>query len=414
MQNAPSITESNLTNNDPLATPVVKELMGTIKNLQHENEQLKHRLDLLLKRIYGPRADKIDPNQKLMFEEQTPEPVPAPPEPEPEYKLVKPLKKGHGRKFLPENLRRETVVVDVTAAEKSVIGGTWVHIGEEVTEKLDYTPSSLFVRRTVRPKYVVRFAKLPERMVVADLPPEAMPKCKAAPGLVADVIVSKMVDHMPLYRQEKRHSRQGVELSRSTMCGWLQDAAFALEPLYRILKQRVLAENVVHTDDTPIPVQDDAREHCRTGRLWVYVSRGGTVHDSTPDRCRDGPQEFLKGFRGYLQCDAYPGYNRLFEEGTVVEVGCWAHARRKFIEAEKTCIGPAHEAVARIRALYAIEHEGKELDASARLALRQSKAVPCLQELKSWLEKQRVEVLPKSPMAEAINYSLNQWEALKI
>mgnify|MGYP006273589563 CR=1 FL=1 len=414
MQNAPSITESNLTNNDPLATPVVKELMGTIKNLQHENEQLKHRLDLLLKRIYGPRADKIDPNQKLMFEEQTPEPVPAPSEPEPEYKLVKPLKKGHGRKFLPENLRRETVVVDVTAAEKSVIGGTWVHIGEEVTEKLDYTPSSLFVRRTVRPKYVVRFAKLPERMVVADLPPEALPKCKAAPGLVADVIVSKMVDHMPLYRQEKRHSRQGVELSRSTMCGWLQDAAFALEPLYRILKQRVLAENVVHTDDTPIPVQDDAREHCRTGRLWVYVSRGGTVHDSTPDRSRDGPQEFLKGFRGYLQCDAYPGYNRLFEEGTVVEVGCWAHARRKFIEAEKTCIGPAHEAVARIRALYAIEHEGKELDTSARFALRQSKAVPCLQELKSWLEKQRVEVLPKSPMAEAINYSLNQWEALKI
>jgi transposase len=183
-------------------------------------------------------------------------------------------------------------VVDVTDAEKSVIGGTWVHIGEEVTEKLDYIPSSLFVRRTVRPKYVVRFAKLPERMVVADLPPEAMPKCKAAPGLIADVIISKMVDHMPLYRQEKRHSRQGVDLSRSTMCGWMQDAAVVLEPLYELLKNRVLAENVVHTDDTPIPVQDDSKEHCRTGRLWVYVSPGGTVHDSTPDRCRDGRRNF--------------------------------------------------------------------------------------------------------------------------
>jgi transposase len=149
MQNAPLISESNLPKNDSLAIPVVQELMGTIKNLQHENEQLKHRLDLLLKRIYGPRADKIDPNQKLLFEEQTPEPVPAPPEPEPEYKLVKPLKKGHGRKFLPENLRREIVVVDVTDAEKSAIGGTWVYIGEEVTEKLDYIPSSLFVRITV-------------------------------------------------------------------------------------------------------------------------------------------------------------------------------------------------------------------------------------------------------------------------
>jgi len=136
------------------------------------------------------------------------------------------------------------------------------------------------------------------------------------------------------------------------------------------------------------------------------------VHDSTPDRSRDGPQEFLKGFRGYLQCDAYPGYNRLFDDGAVVEVGCWAHARRRFIEAEKTSVGPAHEAVARIRSLYAIEHEGKNLDASARAELRQSKAVPCLQELKSWLEKQRAEVLPKCPMAEAINYSLNQWAAL--
>ena len=232
MENAPSITESSLPNNDPLAIPVVQELMGMIKNLQHENEQLKHRLDLLLKRIYGPRADKIDPNQKLLFEEQTPETVPT--APEPEYKLAKPLKKWHGRRCLPENLRREIVVVDVTDAEKSVIGGTWVQIGEAVTEKLDYTPSSLFVRRTVRPKYVVRFAKLPKRMVVADLPPEAMPKCKAAPGLVADVIVSKMVDHMPLYRLEKRHSRQGVNLSRSTMCGWLREASVVLEPLYKV------------------------------------------------------------------------------------------------------------------------------------------------------------------------------------
>ena len=140
MQNAPSIIESNLPNNDLLAHPVVQELMSTIKKLQLVIEQQNHRLDLLLKRIYGPRADKIDPNQKLLFEEQIPEPVPAPLEPEPEYKLLKPLKKGHGRKCLPENLRREIVIVDVTDAEKRVIGGTWVKIGEVVTEKLDYTP----------------------------------------------------------------------------------------------------------------------------------------------------------------------------------------------------------------------------------------------------------------------------------
>ena len=201
MQIAPSITESNPPDNAPLTIQVFQELMGTIHKQRHEIEQLKHQNTLLLKRIYGPRADKIDPNQMLMFENQIPEPVPAPPAPEPEYKLVKPLKKGHGRKLIPENLRRETVVVDVTPAEKQAIGGTWVRIGEEVSQRLEYTPSSLFIRETIRPKYVVRFENQAERMMVAELPPEAMPKSKGAPGLVADVIVSKLVDHMPLYRQ---------------------------------------------------------------------------------------------------------------------------------------------------------------------------------------------------------------------
>src|SRR5205823_74128 len=151
--------------------------------------------------------------------------------------------------------------------------------------------------------------------------------------------------------------RQGIELSRSTLCGWLAEAAEVLTPLYALLKARVLAARVVHTDDTPIPVQDKDREHCRTGRIWAYVSPGGIVYDATADRCRDGPLAFLKDFRGFLQCDAYAGYDELFRssEGAVVEVGCWAHARRKFVEAEATSPALAHEAVARIRQLYAVE-----------------------------------------------------------
>ena len=145
-----------------------------------------------------------------------------------------------------------------------------------------------------------------------------------------------------------------------------------LTPLYALLKARVLAATVLHTDDTPIPVQDPSREHCRTGRIWAYVSAGGVVYDATETRSRDGPLQFLQGFQGYLQCDAYAGYDELFRSshGRVIEVACWAHVRRKFVDAEKTSPALAHEAVARMRARYAIEHAAKDLSAPARAALR--------------------------------------------
>jgi transposase len=272
----------------------------------------------------------------------------------------------------------------------------------------------LFARQIVRPKYVVRFPHQPDQLHIAGLPPEALPKLKAAPGLVADIIVSKLVDHLPLYRQEKRYARQGVERSRSTLCGWLAEAAEALTPLYALLTARVLLATVVHADDTRIPVQDPSREHCRTGRTWDYVPEYGVVYDATEDRCRDGPAKFLNGFQGYLQCDAYAGYDEIFAQsrGKIVEVACWAYARRKFVEAEKTSPQLAHEAVARIKALYAIEHEAKGPDAVARAALRQQKAKPLLEATKEWLDREQKTALPKTPIAEAITYALNRWTAL--
>ncbi len=393
---------------------MVRELLASHRSDQKRIAHLEHQLDQLLKRLYGPRADRINPDQPSLFDEPAMDPPPPAPAIEP-IVVTKTVPPGHGRKALPANLRRETVVVDIPAAEKLAVGGAWVKIGEEVSEKLDYTPSSLFVRRTVRPKYVVRFETKPDELKIAALPPEALPKLKAAPGLVADVVVSKLVDHLPLYRQEQRYARQGIELSRSTLCGWLAEAANVLTPLYLLLKARVLAAKVVHTDDTPIPVQDATREHCRTGRIWAYVSAGGIVYDATEDRCRDGPLQFLKDFRGYLQCDAYAGYDELFRTRPhVVEVACWAHARRKFVEAEKTSAALAHEAVARIQALYAIEHEAKNLDAAERAALRQQKSQPWLDALKIWLDHQHTQVVPKTPIAEAIHYTLNQWSALNV
>src|SRR5262245_81468 len=415
MPDGPAIAELQLPEDVAVCHGMIRELVASNRQLRRRQEQLEHQLDQLVKRLYGPRADKVHPGQPSLFAEPAND-APAPPAPPSESVVVtKTVSPGHGRKTLPANLRRETVVVDIPEAEKQAVGGTWVKIGEEVSEKLDVTPAQVFVRETVRPKYVGRFADKPDELKIAVLPPEALPKSKAAPGLVADVIVAKLVDHLPLYRQEKRYSRHGIELSRSTLCGWLAEAANVLTPLYVLLKARVLAAKVVHTDDTPIPVQDATREHCRTGRIWTYVSSEGIVYDATEDRCRDGPLNFLKKFRGYLQCDAYAGYDELFRtQPQVVEVGCWAHARRKFVEAEKTSIELAHEGVARIKALYAVEHEAKDLDAAARRALRQQKSKPLLEALKAWLDRQRTQVVPKTPIADAINYALNQWSALTV
>ena len=172
----------------------------------------------------------------------------------------------------------------------------------------------------------------------------------------------------------------------------------------------------MYTDDTLIPVQDRDRDHCRTGRIWVYVSANGTFHDATESRWRDGPLEFLKDFRGYLQCDAYSGYDELFRQakGSIVEVGCWAHARRKFVEAQKTSPREAHEAVARIQQRYAVEDEARDLDAPARARLRQEKSVPVLAAMQEWLDTLAAAALPKSPLGEALTYARNQWGALSV
>jgi hypothetical protein len=177
-----------------------------------------------------------------------------------------------------------------------------------------------------------------------------------------------------------------------------------LSPLWQVLKAHVLAADIVNTDDTPVPVQDPDREHCRTGRIWVYASQHGAVYDATADRSRDGPLAFLQGYQGFLQCDAYVGYDELFRRspGTIVEVGCWAHARRRFVDAEKTSPREAHEAVAQIKQLYVIEDHAKGLDAATRLALRQEKSVPLLAALQVWLDQLAVTALPKSPLGEAV------------
>jgi transposase len=206
-----------------------------------------------------------------------------------------------------------------------------------------------------------------------------------------------------------------VELSRATLCGWMARCAELLTPLFHEMVKRVLLSLVIHTDDTTVPVWDPTLPHTRTGRFWVYVGdmrHPYVVYDYTPRRTRDGPEDFLKGYRGYLQADAFSGYDRICAGPGVIEVACWAHVRRKFYESRTSAPVQAHAALARIRQLYKIEHDVAELSAEDRRALRQRDALPLLNAFEEWLTEQGHKALPKSPIGQAIAYAQSNWAAL--
>ena len=222
---------------------------------------------------------------------------------------------------------------------------------------------------------------------------------------------------MPLHRQEGIFRRHGVELPRSTTCDWMAVCAGLLEPIVKQMHRQILQSRVIQTDDTPVTVLDKVKGRYQ-GRLWIYLGdrdHPQVVFDFTIDRSGAGPERMLEGYQGYLQADAFSAYDRLYTDGTIVEVGCWMHARRKFFEAKASDPLRAHQALAWIRGLYAVEREAKtkELDDAQRLALRQEQSRPILETIKEWLDKEVGQVLPKSPMAEAIGYALNHWKALE-
>jgi transposase len=320
-----------------------------------------------------------------------------------------------GRQRLPEHLPRERIEYELTAEELSCpdCGCARVKIGEEVSEQLEYVPASMRVLQHVRFRYACRGCQ--EHVAIAAKPPQPIDKGLPGPGLLAQTITSKYGDHLPLYRLEDIFARHGVELSRATLCGWMASSAELLTPLFNEMVKRVLLSLVIHTDDTTVPVWDPTLPHTRTGRFWVYVGDARhpyVVYDYTPRRTRDGPEDFLKGFRGYLQADAFSGYDRICAGPGVSEVACWAHVRRKFFESRTSAPVPAHAALARIRQLYKIEHDAAELSADDRRALRQEEALPLLNAIEEWLTEQGRKALPKSPIGQAIAYAQSNWAAL--
>lgn len=259
--------------------------------------------------------------------------------------------------------------------------------------------------------------------VVIAAPKPAMPIAKGlpGPGLLAHLIVSKYTDHMPLHRLERAYERQGLFLHRSTLCDWLAACADLLRPLYDLMVSVVLQSRALHTDDTTVKMQELVTHLLSTARLWVYLGDAAhpyNVFDFTVNHKRDGPERFLADYWGYLHADAFSGYDRLYlpdprmARARIIEVACNAHARRKFYEARGSDALRSHQALAYYRQLYELERAAKDFSDAQRLQMRQDLSVPILGQFHNWLEAQRPEVLPKSPMAEALGYALNNWAAL--
>ena len=405
----------------------IESCHALIGSLAADIAQYQQRVDFLLRRLFGSTSERIDPNQLVIegaFEQPAEEEEAA--APQDEESPARPKRKGHGRNRLPEDLPRKRIVHDLSDEDKICPNGhARVRISEDVSEQLEYTPASYYVIEHVRPIYACNAPHCDCGVAQAPKPAQPIEKGLAGPGLLAHVLTSKYCDHLPLHRQERIIARHGVRLSRKTLCGWVLQTATALAPVVDAMREQVLRSKVIHTDDTPVRVQDPKKDRrTRKAYLWPYVGDGNhpyTVFDYTPTRNREGPETFLAPFHGtetelrYLQCDAYPGYNGLFTNGRhVFEVACWAHARRKFFESKTSDPVRAHEALLTIGKLYDVEREAQENDRgpAGRLALRQERAVELLADFNTWLIALKRDALPKSPIGQAAGYALSNWDAL--
>lgn len=321
-----------------------------------------------------------------------------------------PRKRGRRNKF-PEHMPRATSTFELPAEQQRCkCGGELHEIGHETTRELQRIETTV-VHEIRRVKYGCR--NCCEGVTVAPGPERVIEKGILAPSFLAHVWSERFGNHMPYYRLEKKYASEGLDLSRSVLERSMAKCAELLEPVYEELKRQVVASEVLFTDDTPVTVaRPSSGNGSRPGRVWVYTTGELVVYDFTETRKRDGPLSFLEGFEGFAHADAYPGLDALFLPGDVIEVACWAHARRKFVESESTDPELSKEAVDRIRRLYAVERAAKGKEPEERRALRQEHAVPLLEELRAWLAVAEVKVLPKSPMGSAIHYAQAQWRAL--
>jgi transposase len=398
---------------------VLDETAASYESLHATHQATLEELSALKRWIYGRRTEKIveGEGQYHLFDLEHCSPAASPLEPRQE--LSRPLTPARRRRReldldqLP-HFRHEH---DLSEADKqcSGCGRTKDRIGQDESRILEYVPAKLEVHVYIRPKYACRYCK----DGVMSPPPPVRPIARgiAGPGLIAQILVAKFGDHLPLYRQEDFFTRHGLHIPRSTLCDWVRAAAELLRPLYERQKELVLQSPVLWTDDTPVTVLAGGQEGSRQGRFWAYIGEKHpyTVYDFTESRARDGPASFLRGFTGYLHADAYTGYDQIYlgSNNSIIEVACWAHARRKFFDARSSSPRDAHQILEWIRQLYDVEERTCDLSADTRHEIRVREATPVLDRVGSRLAELRKRALPKSALAKAVWYASNQWQALR-
>ncbi|MCP8502810.1 IS66-like element ISAba24 family transposase, partial [Acinetobacter baumannii] len=398
-----------------------------IAKLERVNQQLSDKLQQLLERYNLKKYQKFSPSSETyegdgevlneaeqLIEDESVATEPDNQTTESAEKAAKPRRP----RIAPE-LPRVDVIHDIDDKTCTCCGHALHQMGEEVSEQLEFVPAQIRVLRNVRLKYSCRQCETNGTKVeikIADVPPAVIPKSMATPSLLAQIISSKMHYGLPLYRQEQLFNQAGIELSRQTMSRWLISCAEKLKPLLALMKAELLKQPVLWADETTVNVLDVEKSTCY---MWVYgcgleQSTGPklVLFDYQDSRSSIHPTDFLAGFAGYLQVDGYAGY----EKTHATLVGCWAHARRKFVEAQKAQgkgkTGKADVALNHIQKLYALESQLKTVPPDKKYDARQTLAKPLLEQFKSWLDKSSESVTKESLLGAAITYSLNQWPKL--
>jgi transposase len=407
---------------------VIWEYFEALLASRAETERERQERLELIRRFFGPRRERFDddPAQGKLFqtggppeadtaEAEVAEPSPPASITQEEQPASPPTKHPHGRRRFPSHFPRVRREHKLSDAERRCpcCGKLRKVIGEEASEQLDYVPGHYQVIEHVRFKYACDTCE--EHVAIAVKPPQPIEKGAAAAGLLAHIATSKFGDHLPTYRQEEISDRHGWLIPRTTQCGWLRQMAGTLTILVALMATGVLRSRKIHTDDTSVPVIVPGERKTKTGHFWAYCGdeeHRFSVYDFTLSHCRDGPARWLQGYRGYLQADAYGGYDGIAieSEGRLILVGCGAHLRRRFFAQRTLAPEVACGALAWFRQLYRWERQWKDLSEEDRYALRQQHAVPLLAEFHDWLVKTEPYVLPKSKIGEAVSYALNQWE----
>lgn len=387
-------------------------------------EQIRH----LRAQLFGRKSEKIQGGPQTLPLFDMPEPAEEE-ETEEGVHIPAHTRKKRGRKPLPESLPRIERIHDIDDADKICACGCELsRIGEEISEQLDIIPAKIQVIRHIRPKYACRNCEGVEdngpTVKIAPVPPRIIPRSIATPGLLAHILTAKFVDHTPFYRQEKQFQRLGVEISRTSMCNWAMQVASSSQPLLNLLIDEVLSGFLIQADETTLQVlQEQGRDPTTKSYMWIF-RRGDPdkpvlIYQYHPTRSGDVAKAFLRDFEGCVQTDAYSGYNFLDYDERIRHIGCWAHARRKFMDVIKAQgknrkIGSADKALSYIRKLYRIEKEAREkgLSSDELYQIRQKDSKPILDEFKQWLENTSLRTPPKGLLGKAVAYALNQWDRL--